>query len=87
MVVQPLILSGCLGASNQQTAAPAIGHYRVLSATFGLFSRVLVHLLSFTHFPNAATDAAISYLTKCRKPRVSGAMVLVLLSIFVVAGG
>ena len=35
---------------------------------------------------NAATDAAISYLPKCRKPRVSGAMVLVLLCIFVVAG-
>ncbi len=45
-----------------------------------------VRLLSFTHFPNAATDAAIILRGECRETRVSGAMVLVLLCIFLVAG-
>jgi hypothetical protein len=63
-----------------------MGGRRLVSATFGLFSRVLVRLLSFTHFPNAATDAAIILRGECRKPRVSRSIVLVLLVFFVVAG-
>ena len=43
-------------------------------------------VINLEQVSNAATDAAISYLPKCRKPRISGAMVLVLLCIFVVAG-
>ncbi|MFM2350703.1 MAG: hypothetical protein RIR04_1669 [Pseudomonadota bacterium] len=43
-------------------------------------------LLSFRQIPNAATDAAIVLRGKCRKPRVSGAMVLELLYMFMVAG-
>ena len=43
-------------------------------------------LLLFTQFSNAATDAAIVLRGEYVKPRVIGAMVLVLLSIFVVAG-
>ena len=43
-------------------------------------------VINLEQVSNAATDAAISYLPKCRKPRVSGAIVLVLLCIFVVAG-
>jgi hypothetical protein len=62
------------------------GRQRLVGATFGLFSGALVRLLSFTHSPNAATDAAILRRPKCRKPRVSGAIVLILLCIFVVAG-
>ena len=45
-----------------------------------------VLLVAVTHFPNAATDAAIVLQSECRRPRVSGAMLLVLLSISLVAG-
>jgi hypothetical protein len=62
------------------------GGRRLVSATFGLFSGALVRLLSFTHFPNAATDAAIILRGECRKPRVSRPIVLVLLCILMVAG-
>ena len=43
-------------------------------------------VINLEQVSNAATDAAISYLPKCRKPRVIGAILLVLLCIFVVAG-
>ena len=43
-------------------------------------------VINLEQVSNVATDAAISYLPKCRKPRVSGAMVLVSLCIFMVAG-
>ncbi len=39
----------------------------------------VIAMLPFTHFPNAATDAAIVLRGECRKPRVSRAIVLVLL--------
>jgi hypothetical protein len=42
--------------------------------------------MNAAYVSNAATDAAILLRRECRKPRVSGAMVLVLLCIFVVAG-
>ncbi len=45
-----------------------------------------VLLVAVTHFPNAATDAAIFVQHKYIKRRVIGSMVLVLLYIFVVAG-
>jgi hypothetical protein len=48
--------------------------------------RALNFLVALTHFPNAATDAAIVLRGESRKPRVSGAIVLLLLCIFVVAG-
>jgi hypothetical protein len=41
---------------------------------------------SFTQISNAATDAAIVLDYKCRKPRVCGAIMLLLLCISVVAG-
>ena len=43
-------------------------------------------LFLFRQNLTAATDAAIVLRGECRKPRVCGAMVLVLLCIFVVAG-
>ena len=57
-----------------------------IGAAFQAISCSSFCLLSFIQIPDAATDAAISYLPKCRKPRVSGAILLVLLCIFVVAG-
>ena len=67
---------------------PHLGFQRVSDASTLVDKpfRVLRFACSFTHFPNAATDAAIVLRGKCRKPGVSGAMVLVLLCIFMVAG-
>ena len=53
-----------------------------IGAAFQAISCSSFCLLSFRQIP----DAAISYLPKCRKPRVSGAILLVLLCIFVVVG-